>query len=69
MKNKPRPCPFCGCKMLISDVPSGWYISGWHDGDCALHNVKLGPYRTKDEVVIKWNRRHEIRHETDPAQK
>ena len=52
---KPKPCPFCGCKQMMT-----WHI-GHHDkpwlvecNECSA-NVPLAD--TEEEAIELWNRR------------
>jgi hypothetical protein len=53
----PKPCPVCHTteSMLYNEDPSGWYVL------CVgpKHLIEKGPYRTKGEAIIAWNKKKE----------
>lgn len=50
-----KPCPFCGCtEVFIEDDDWGWVSY------CEICDANISGCMTKEEAVIKWNKRIDI---------
>lgn len=59
MKNKLKPCPFCGGKAKIYHVKSSMYNFHWLECIECGHSIGTsdGCNLSKDEIIKAWNRR------------
>ena len=57
-----KPCPFCGCKMIITNVGRDWWrvkAEVWHEDECPIDDQEFD-YSfscSEKEIIDTWNKR------------
>lgn len=56
MSNNLKPCPFCGGKAIVTEIPINSYITV-----CTNCSSNMAIYRSKQEAIEAWNNRADER--------